>query len=192
MQVHRTVRSLYQLIWQPKPDAPIQSAQSSKWHSAIRWVLPTDLAIGSLPKLGSRASLTEAGIKAILSLCAPSEGQLPEEVVQNFRCHRFILPDSQFIAGLQAHQLATAVEIIHQSIQSGEPIYVHCLAGIERSPTVCIAYLCRYHHLELWEAINCLKQAHARSMPTNAQIQVIREFLEIRPAAAEEEIAHWN
>lgn len=176
MQVQATVRSLYKLVWQIKHDSAFQSSVSQP-HPSVRWVVANQLAIGALPKPGMSRVLAAAGIKAILSLCAPAEGQLPDDVAQHFRCLRFILPDSQFIAGLQISQLATVVELIHASIQANEPIYVHCLAGIERSPTACIAYLCRHHQLELWEAINCLKQAHKRAMPTDAQIQVIGEFL---------------
>ncbi|MBD2459857.1 dual specificity protein phosphatase family protein [Oscillatoria sp. FACHB-1407] len=191
MQVQRTVRSLYKLIGHITSDSATSSTQVSG-RSVVHWVLPNCLAIGALPKEGASVTLAQAGIKAILSLCAPSEGQLPNDVAQSFRCLRFILPDSQFIAGLQVQQLAVAVDLIHSSIQADEPMYVHCLAGIERSPTVCIAYLCRYHNLELWEAVNCLKQAHARSMPTNAQIQVIREFLQSPINPSEDGFATWN
>lgn len=146
-------------------------------RSLLHWILPNQLAVGRLPQPGEGVVLAQANIKAILSLCAASEGVLPNDVEQKFRCMRFILPDSQFYLGLQVSHLATAVDLIHHAIQQGDAIYVHCLVGMERSPTVCIAYLCRYHQLELWEAINCVKQAHSRAMPTGAQIQIVKEFM---------------
>ncbi|NJN86723.1 MAG: dual specificity protein phosphatase family protein [Leptolyngbyaceae cyanobacterium SL_7_1] len=51
------------------------------------------------------------------------------------------------------------------------------MAGIERSPTVCIAYLCHHHQLELWEALNCVRQVRPHALPTDGQLQVIRQFL---------------
>ncbi len=54
---------------------------------------------------------------------------------------------------------------------------MHCLAGIERSPTVCIAYLCRYHNLEIWEATNWLKEIHPRSHPSASGMKAIQDFL---------------
>jgi predicted protein tyrosine phosphatase len=170
------VRSLYRLV----RDIAARNQTTELTHPPhlpLHWILPNQLAVGRLPKLGEGAALAQANIKTIVSLCAPSEGLLPDDIAQNFRCVRFILPDSQFYLGLQVNHLQTAVELIHQAIQQREPVYVHCLAGMERSPTVCIAYLCRYHQLELWEAINYVKQAHSRAMPTETQIQTVKEFL---------------
>ena len=143
----------------------------------MSWVLLNQLAIGALPRAGEGAILAKAKIKAVLSLCAPSEGKLPDDIVRNFRCMRFILPDSQFVLGLEVSQLESAVDLLHQAIQKHGSVYVHCVAGVERSPTVCIAYLCLHHNMELWEALNFLKQARSRAMPTEAQIQVIRALI---------------
>jgi protein-tyrosine phosphatase len=130
--------------------------------------------------VGDGAELTRANIKVVLSLCAKLEGELPEDVTQNFRCLRYILPDRYYATEFKVDQLAQVVEIVHKSIQHQLPIYVHCLAGMERSPTVCIAYLCRYHNLELWEALNWLKQVHPRSMPNESQIRALREYSQHR------------
>jgi predicted protein tyrosine phosphatase len=143
----------------------------------LSWIIPRKLAVGGLPQPGDGAILAREKIKVVLSLCAQSEGTLPEDVVQKFRCLRFILPDSYYILGLQPNQLEQVVELIHNHIQSQQPIYVHCLAGVERSPTACIAYLCLHHDMELWEAINRVKQAHPNARPTESQIQVIRDLI---------------
>ncbi|MBF2079953.1 MAG: dual specificity protein phosphatase family protein [Synechococcales cyanobacterium T60_A2020_003] len=141
------------------------------------WVLPGKLAIGSLPEPGDSALLKDAGITAVVSLCAPSEGKLPEDVIQAFRCLRFILPDSSFVLGIQPQDLVTVLEVINEQIQQGEAVYVHCLAGVERSPTVCTAYLCLYEKLELWEAVSQVKKVHPYALPTEDQLRVIRYLL---------------
>jgi protein-tyrosine phosphatase len=154
------------------------SDRKKSFRSGIHWAIPGKLAIGGFPSGAETTALSQAGIKAVLSLCGEYEGTLPEELQQQFDCVRLVLPDSHHTDALMVEQLARAVEILHEKIDAQQPIYVHCLAGIERSPTVCIAYLCQYYHLELWEAVNWLKQAHPASRPTTAQMQVIREFLQ--------------
>ncbi|MDX2100203.1 MAG: dual specificity protein phosphatase [Leptolyngbyaceae cyanobacterium bins.59] len=136
------------------------------------------MAVGSSPQPGDEALLAKANIKIVFSLCANSEETLPEEVSQNFRCLRLVLPDSRYKNEMQPSQLAAAVDIVHHSVEHELPIYVHCLAGIERSPTVCIAYLCQHHGMQLWEAVNWLKQVHPSSMPTESQLRVIRRLLQ--------------
>lgn len=155
------------------------SSQHSGRPTHLDWVIANKLCVGDIPQLPDLALLTNSKIRVILSLCAPTEGMLPPEIEQKFYCLRLILPDSHYSTPLTAERLAQAVQILHQCDQRGLPIYVHCLAGIERSPTVCIAYLCRYYHLELWEAIALLKQARPVSCPSPTQIQVIRQYLRI-------------
>jgi atypical dual specificity phosphatase len=149
------------------------SAYSVRPH----WILPGKLAIGPLPQMGDSVRLRNAGIGVVLSLCAPSEGTLPEDVTQAFRCLRFILPDSSFVLGMQVRDLERVVQVIHEQIQQGEAVYTHCLAGVERSPTVCTAYLCLHEKLELWEAVGRVKQAHPPALPTEAQLRTIRQLM---------------
>jgi atypical dual specificity phosphatase len=153
-------------------------SQSSRQPRSLSWVVPGKLAVGSLPYSGDKLVFSQNGIRAILSLCDCSEGSLPAEFQPNFKCHQLVLPDSHYAYELEVQQIAEAVEWVHQSIQNQMPVYVHCLAGVERSPTICVAYLCRYYNLELWEAINWLKQAHPASMPTQAQIRVLQAYIQ--------------
>ena len=158
--------------------APSSSKSSSlPPGSGLHWILPTQLALGGLPTSGDRTILAQSNISVVFSLCAPSEGVLPEEITQNFRCVRVILPDSRYVAALQVEQLAQVVTSIHQFIQRQHPVYVHCLAGIERSPTVCIAYLCQYHNMKLWEAFDYVKGICPRAMPTDAQLKTVQRYL---------------
>jgi hypothetical protein len=42
---------------------------------------------------------------------------------------------------------------------------------------VCAAYLCRYHQLEVWEALRYVQQVWAIAAPTSAQIKVLQAFV---------------
>ncbi len=142
----------------------------------VDWVLPKQLAVGRLPRPGDGQMLADAGITVVLTLCATAEGAVPDEVRQQFRCEQFILPDSNYVLPLDREQLAKAVAIVHRHIEDRQRVYVHCLTGVERSPTVCIAYLCLHQSLDLWAATNWLKQVHPLTMPTDKQLEAIREL----------------
>ncbi|UZQ54919.1 dual specificity protein phosphatase family protein [Trichothermofontia sichuanensis B231] len=144
----------------------------------LDWVIPGKLAVGGLPQPGDRDRFKQANIQVILSLTAPMEAELPPEVTASFRCARVALPDSRYEAQLRVERLATAVDVVHRALTQQLPIYVHCLAGIERSPLVCIAYLCRYYQLDLWEALYWLKQVRPCVAPTTAQLNIVQHFLQ--------------
>lgn len=151
---------------------------SQRALTPLNWVIPGKLAVGALPQPGDRQRLEQANIKVILSLTAPVEADWPPEIAQHFRCARISLPDSRYTINLRVERLAKAVDLVHRSLSQQLPIYVHCLAGIERAPMVCIAYLCSYHDLDLWEAVNWLKQVRPCASPTMAQLQVVQELLQ--------------
>lgn len=141
------------------------------------WVIPGKLAVSACPQPGDAAELLKADVKVVLSLCSELEATLPEDICQNFECLRLVLPDRFYTTELTAAQLAEAVAIVRENIQKDLSLLVHCRAGVERSPTVCIAYLCKYHNMQLWEALNWLKQVHPSSQPNDSGLRAIHEFL---------------
>lgn len=159
--------------------SPVESARSSFAENPVRsvdWVIPGKLALGGLPRPGDERSFAHHQIGAILSLCDECEGSFSSTMSQLFRHYRCVLPDSHYAIALTPRKLGEAVEIVHHSLRQGEPIYVHCLAGMERSPTVCIAYLCRYCRQDFWEAASWVKQVRAIARPTEEQLQVAWEY----------------
>jgi atypical dual specificity phosphatase len=148
-----------------------------KGEATIDWVIPGLLAVGGLPGAHDLNTLTDSKIRVILSLCAPTEGQLPTQIEDKVYCMRLVLPDSHYSYPLSVEKLSQAVDLVSRCTNRNLPIYVHCLAGIERSPTVCIAYLCKIQGLELWEAIAFVKQVHPSSAPNPSHIDTIRQFL---------------
>jgi protein-tyrosine phosphatase len=150
----------------------------SEHYRSPNWVIPKKLAIGSFPTLAIAQELKTNQIQWLLSLCHNLEAQLPIEIQQQFTCVQLPLPDSHYPTLLTPDQIATAVAAIQQAIDNQQAIYVHCLAGIERSPLICMPYLCTHERLELWETLNWMKQVHPRTMPTDAQIRVLRAYLQ--------------
>jgi predicted protein tyrosine phosphatase len=177
-QIKRLIETI-RLQWRSWFLGKPRQRASYQRQTPFSWVIPGKLAVGGLPRAEDHLRLATANIRVVLSLCAEIEGCLPETITRDFSCLRLILPDQYYTTQLKGHQLAKAVEIVHQSLEHQLPVYVHCLAGIERSPTVCIAYLCLYQNLELWEALNWVKQVHPSAMPNESQLRALREFLQV-------------
>lgn len=49
-------------------------------RSLVNWLLPGKVAVGRFPRPDEAAVLAQANIKAVLTLCEPSEGEIPEEI----------------------------------------------------------------------------------------------------------------
>ena len=124
------------------------------------WVLFNELAIGPAPtKIKYLNIIKEKNIKTILSLCDKKEVNLPKEMYEDFICKEFILPDHTSKRIPKKNELNMALEELKKLIKIG-PLFVHCLAGVERSPLVCMAWLVREHELSPRESIDFLMQAH--------------------------------
>ncbi|MFZ9739371.1 MAG: dual specificity protein phosphatase family protein [Prochlorotrichaceae cyanobacterium] len=160
--------------WQPEQSLPPEAKQesSARWD----WVLPHKLAVGAFPELRDLEELKKSGFQSILTLCNPEEAQLDPAFTETFQCLQYSLPDSRQSKPLLVQDLGIAVNLLQQSLSKGTT-YVHCLAGVERSPTVCVAYLCRYQNLQVWEALNWLKDIHSRTGITSEQLRVISSYL---------------
>lgn len=50
------------------------------------------------------------------------------------------------------------LEKIHNRIQRGEQVLIHCVAGMQRSCAVLACYLCRYHGMTTQEAVTFIQR----------------------------------
>jgi len=57
-----------------------------------------------------------------------------------------------------AAQLDRTVTLLDDLVRGGRRVYLHCNAGMNRAPTVAIAYLHRHHGFSLAEARDFMKQ----------------------------------
>jgi atypical dual specificity phosphatase len=145
----------------------------------LSWILPQELAVGSFPKnAASAAKLQAMGVTAILCLNEEAELAVPAEVSSQFLWHRIAIPDG-YTGGIpDPDHFAAALEILTAWRQTGQIMYVHCMAGIGRSPSVCAAYLVHQKRLPLPEAIQFVKNCHAVADPDPYQIRVMQKFFD--------------
>ncbi|MEM9153838.1 MAG: dual specificity protein phosphatase [Cyanobacteria bacterium J06642_2] len=175
------IQKVFQFVTGQGRNANDASASSQK-RSKRRpfqpcWVLPERLAVGRLPREGEDVVLEEQGFNSVLSLCAPQEGEVPATIKENFRWEYFFLPDSHYKEEIKISQLDLVVKLVHDLIKNHGPLYVHCLAGQERSIVTCMAYLCTYHGLDPWGALMYIKKVRPQAAPTGSQMRVLQEFV---------------
>lgn len=142
------------------------------------WILPHKLAVGPFPRSENHiAYLSRQGITAVLCLSEEHERDIPDEVFNRFVWERVPIPDG-FTGGVpECEHFARTLAILRRWQQKGHVVYVHCLAGVGRSPSVCAAYLSHTEGMEVDQAIALVKQRHELAEPDAAQIAVMKEYL---------------
>jgi hypothetical protein len=103
------------------------------------WVLRGELALGPAPLLEQHLQdLQDQGLLAVLSLCSEQEAPPPAGLAERFHWRRWVLPDHKAGRPPELAEFQGAVEQLAELAPLG-PVYVHCQAGVERSPLVCMA-----------------------------------------------------
>ena len=141
------------------------------------WVLVDELAIGTAPSLSSSISeLKDNGIVSILSLCSNQEVELPDELNNKFLWKRVVLPDHTYGTLPDFADLMNAINVL-EGFQNNLPTFVHCVAAMERSPLVCMAWLIRRHSLTVQQALDYMMQIHPGTNPISGQLDLLRNPL---------------
>mgnify|MGYP006272417103 CR=1 FL=1 len=139
----------------------------------ISWVLRDQLALGPAPRAARHLDrLEQEGIRAVLSLCAADEHEQPPELRDRFHGARVVLPDHRSGCAPTPAQLQQALSAL-TSLRRHGPVFVHCLASMERSPLVCLAWLMREQGLTRLQALDYLSQVHPGTNPLPEQLALL-------------------
>ena len=142
----------------------------------IDWVLVNELAIGPAPRAERHLErLADQGVRAVLSLCSPQEAPPPEGLEQRFACSRLVLPDHRAERLPEAEELGEALALLEQ-LRSEGPVFVHCVAAMERSPLVCLAWLVSRHGQSPQAALDYLMQVHPGTNPLPGQLKLLDQL----------------
>ena len=150
------------------------NSQSNELY--INWVLINELAVGAFPYKESHLSLLkDFQIKSLLTLCDPKEREIPQFFQKEFICKQYVLPDHRNKKIPTINQLKDCINLVEELLNNG-PTYIHCFAGVERSPIVCIAYLIVSKNLDLQNALEYMMQIHPRTNPLKGQLEVLAKL----------------
>ena len=147
----------------------------------INWVLVDELAIGPAPRAERHLDrLEDQGIRAVLSLCSEQEAPPPPELCSRFACTRLVLPDHRAARLPDPPELAAALEALTDLRRHG-PVFVHCVAAMERSPLVCLAWLVNRHGQSPQAALDYLMQVHPGTNPLPGQLKLLDQLGRLSP-----------
>jgi len=143
----------------------------------LSWVLIDELAVGPAPLAERHLDrLADEGIGAILSLCRDDEAPRPEHLEQRFVCDRWVLPDHRAGRLPGVDELRTALLRL-EALRAHGPVFVHCVAAMERSPLVCLAWLVSQHGQTPQRALDYLMQVHPGTNPLPGQLALLGQLV---------------
>ena len=149
-------------------------ADARSRYFQVDWVLIDELAIGPAPRKKQHLDrLHELGVKGILSLCSTTEAEPPEKIEQSFQTRRIVLPEPRAGPMPSTHELKSAVENLRELLNNG-PVFVHCVAAMERSPLVCLGWLVKVHRMNPDRALDYLMQQHPGTNPLPGQLKLLQ------------------
>lgn len=155
------------------PNREVNSETPGRGRFRISWVLRDQLAVGPIPRAERHLErLEREGIAAVLSLLDEAEAPLAPGLEQRFQWRRLPLPDHRSERLVEPEELETALAALEELRQAG-PVYVHCLAAMERSPLLCLAWLMRERGLSRQQALDYLMQVHPGTSPLPGQLEVL-------------------
>ena len=150
--------------------------RSHSKYFRIDWVLTNQLAIGPAPLKEEHLDLLEQeGVAVIFSLCDLKEAKIPESINTRFICKRFVLPDHRARRLPSLEEINESIRILADLMQRG-PVFVHCVAAMERSPLICMAWLVKKKNLNPQEALDYMMQLHSGTNPLPGQLALLKDL----------------
>lgn len=142
-------------------------------------LITRDLFVGSYPQSTVDIDQLHRGprITAVLNLQTDDDFKVRKinwpalkahYLARDMSCHR--IPIVDFDDDDLTRHLVSAAEFVDQFITAGHRLYVHCTAGMERSPSVIAAYLHWHAGLSLQQAVKTITDVR-NCMPKTAIIQ---------------------
>lgn len=142
------------------------------------WLRTRRLALGGFPQRTEQwQALEAAGIGQVFSCCDPGEGCWTPP--GHWRSERLALPDHRGSTVVSATQLEEALDRLQAMLtaEDAPALYLHCWAGMERSPLLAVGLLCRLENLPFFDALAQVRSLHRDARPITAHLVVLEEVL---------------
>jgi protein-tyrosine phosphatase len=145
-------------------------------HFRLSWVLANELAVGTAPLAQRHLDrLEQEGVAGVLSLCSEHEAPLLPGLHKRFVYRRLVLPDHRASRLLELAEVEQALALLAE-LRQGRAVFVHCLAAMERSPLVCMAWLVSRHGITPQRALDYLMEIHTGTNPLPQQLALLRQL----------------
>lgn len=126
-----------------------------------------------------RWQVEEFGITNVVSITTVPLSPLPPNIIQH---EPEFLNDSVAVAPMKVHEMLDRLVPIleHCHASKGKVLFVHCAAGISRSPTVVLEYWMKRDGLEYEDALSKLRETRSCVAPNPLFQAVLKERAETR------------
>ena len=142
----------------------------------FNWVLINEIGIGPAPKSEiDLITLKKEGFQSVLSLCSAEEVKFPKNIDQYFLHKSLTLPDHRSDNKIKINDLENSLDILN-SLSTKRPTFVHCFAGVERSPLICINWLIKKENIPFQEALDYLMSIHPATNPLPEQLDILKNY----------------
>ena len=142
----------------------------------FKWVLINELAIGTPPQNSKDLNFIEKkGIKSVLTLCSEQDYIIQNKDDLTIKFIRYVLPDHRSNKQISDTEILDCIKILIKYIQEA-PVYVHCKAGMERSPLICIAWLMYKKKLTLTQSLDYMMQIHPSTNPLPEHLKILNNL----------------
>ncbi len=136
----------------------------AKRPTNFSWLLQGKLAGSGMPTSFEEISwIKKQGVKSIVTM---TEQDLPESWVHGLE-HLHI--PTEDLSAPDIEKIDVVVDFIDEKIKSGEPVMVHCAAGIGRTGTILASYLIKYQKMSAKEAIEKVRKERPGSIQSESQ-----------------------
>ena len=140
------------------------------------WVLINKFAVGPAPLSDTQVKyLIEKEIKCILNLCSEEEAPFLPIMHSKFVCSRVKLYDHRSLNFSSLNDFNRAINALNNLLSKGK-VYVHCYAGVERSPLVCMGWLIKFNNLNMLRSYEYLKEIHPITNPMTSELLLLNNL----------------
>lgn len=133
----------------------VNAASRHLWPPSVTQLSDT-LFIGGFPDCETVSCLLQEGVSHVINCCSKEEVSVDVErqFTRSWRIAADDTPDYYILF----HHLADFTEMLEEVEQSGGKVFVHCIAGVNRSATLCAAYLMQKYHIDVLEVVHLFRR----------------------------------
>ncbi|MEA5441245.1 hypothetical protein [Cyanobium gracile] len=124
--------------------------------------------------------LEQAGFRSRFSCCYPDE-ETGLILPLGWSSDRVSLPDHREQEPLQEVRLALALERAEALVDDAAPVYLHCMAGLERSPLLAVGLTARLRGIDMLAALAWVRRCHPMAMPIYDHLVLLERILSNKP-----------
>ena len=126
------------------------------------------LWVGNAEAACDRSQLKAAGVTHVVCLLSAEYCAYPDQVSY------LLLPFNDMLDAPLSSALATAAPWVAKALEGGGTVFVHCAAGVSRSPALVIGLLMLLDKLSFNDAYETVKAAHPQTRPNAGFVAYLR------------------